>query len=212
MVANNHHMEEVKRPLKMGSMGPSMPGFRMVVVNAEGQEVKTGEEGQFAVDIRNSPLYWFRGYWKDDKRTEERIVGNGRYYLAGDTVKMDQDGYIFFSGRSDDIILSAGYRIGPFEVESALMKHPAVAEAAVVGKPDQLRGEAIKAYVTLVPGASASQELSEQLKNFVKEHLSAHEYPREVEFIDQLPKTPSGKIQRFLLKQRASDSNPVSGR
>ncbi|MGO9315097.1 MAG: AMP-binding enzyme, partial [Syntrophobacteraceae bacterium] len=107
-------------------------------------------------------------------------------------------------GRSDDIILSAGYRIGPFEVESALMKHPTVAEAAVVGKPDQLRGEAIKAYVTLVPGASPSQELSEQLKNFVKEHLSAHEYPREVEFVDQLPKTPSGKIQRFLLKQRES--------
>jgi len=100
--------------------------------------------------------------------------------------------------------LSAGYRIGPFEVESALMKHPTVAEAAVVGKPDELRGEAIKAYVTLVPGASPSQELSEQLKNFVKEHLSGHEYPREVEFIDQLPKTPSGKIQRFLLKQRAS--------
>jgi acetyl-CoA synthetase len=119
---------------------------------------------------------------------------------------MDEDGYIFFSGRSDDIILSAGYRIGPFEVESALMKHPTVAEAAVVGKPDQLRGEAIKAYVTLVPGTSPSQELSEQLKNFVKEHLSAHEYPREVEFIDQLPKTPSGKIQRFLLKQREYDS------
>jgi acetyl-CoA synthetase len=211
MVANNHHMEEAKQPVKIGSMGPSMPGFRMVVVNEQGQEVKTGEEGQFAVDIRNSPLYWFRGYWKDDKRTQERIIGNGRYYLAGDTVKMDEDGYIFFSGRSDDIILSAGYRIGPFEVESALMKHPTVAEAAVVGKPDELRGEAIKAYVTLVPGASPSQELSEQLKNFVKEHLSGHEYPREVEFIDQLPKTPSGKIQRFLLKQRASDLNPVSG-
>ena len=98
MVANNHHMEEVKQSVKMGSMGPSMPGFRMVVVNDEGQEVQTGEEGQFAVDTQNSPLYWFRGYWKDDRRTQERMVGNGRYYLAGDTVKMDEDGYFFFSG------------------------------------------------------------------------------------------------------------------
>ena len=202
MAANNHHLAEVKRPLKMGSMGPSMPGFRMTVVDDEGNELKPGEEGQFAVDIENSPLYWFRGYWKDEKRTQERIVANGRYYLAGDTVSKDEDGYLFFSGRSDDIILSAGYRIGPFEVESALIKHPAVAEAAVVGKPDELRGETIKAFVTLVPGALPSERLAEELKNFVKEHLSAHTYPREVEFIDELPKTPSGKIQRFLLRTR----------
>jgi len=209
MAANNHHMEGFKQAIKAGSMGPSMPGFRMVAVSDEGREVEIGREGQFAVDIQNSPLYWFRGYWKDDKLTQERIVGNGRYYLAGDTVKVDEDGYFFFSGRSDDIVLSAGYRIGPFEVESALIKHPSVAEAAVVGKPDELRGESIKAYVTLVPGAVPSPELAEQLKNFVKEHLSAHEYPREVEFIDQLPKTPSGKIQRFLLKQREYEAEPL---
>jgi len=202
MAANNHHLVELKRPLKMGSMGPSMPGFRMTVVNDDGEELKPGEEGQFAVDIENSPLYWFRGYWKDEQRTQERIVANGRYYLAGDTVSMDQDGYFLFSGRSDDIILSSGYRIGPFEVESALIKHPAVAEAAVVGKPDELRGESIKAFVTLVPGMVPSENLAKELKNFVKEHLSAHEYPRELEFIDQLPKTPSGKIQRFLLRKR----------
>ncbi len=202
MVANNHHIDALQRPLKMGSMGHSMPGFRMTVLNDKAEEAQTGEEGQFAVDMANSPLNWFRGYWKDPGRTEEKIVGAGRYYLAGDTVKVDEEGYLFFSGRSDDIILSAGYRIGPFEVESALMKHPAVAEAAVVGKPDELRGEAVKAFVTLVPGALPSEDLAEQLKSFVKEHLSAHEYPREVEFIDQLPKTPSGKIQRFLLKER----------
>jgi acetyl-CoA synthetase len=202
MAANNHHLEGLKQTIKPGSMGPSMPGFRMVAVNNEGREVETGQEGQFAVDIQNSPLYWFRGYWKDDRLTQDRIVGNGRYYLAGDTVKMDEDGYFFFSGRSDDIVLSAGYRIGPFEVESALIKHPSVAEAAVVGKPDPLRGETIKAYVSLVPGALPSPELAEQLKNFVKEHLSAHEYPREIEFIEHLPKTPSGKIQRYLLRQR----------
>lgn len=200
MVANNHHMDVIKKPLKMGSMGHSMPGFRMTVLNDNGEEAQTGQEGQFAVDIAGSPLHWFRGYWKDPGRTEEKMAGAGKYFLAGDTVKADEDGYLFFSGRSDDIILSAGYRIGPFEVETALLKHPAVAEAAVVGKPDELRGETVKAFVTLVPGALPDEELAEQLKKFVKKHLSAHEYPREIEFVDQLPKTPSGKIQRFLLR------------
>ncbi len=102
---------------------------------------------------------------------------------------------------SDDIILCAGYRIGPFEVESALIKHPDVAEAAVVGKPDELRGETIKAYVALKPGGAPSEQLADELKAFVKKHLAAHQYPREVEFVDQLPKTPSGKIQRFLLRK-----------
>lgn len=114
---------------------------------------------------------------------------------------MDEDGYFFFTGRSDDIILSAGYRIGPFEVESALMQHEAVAEAAVVGKPDELRGEIVKAYVVLKQGFSASDALAEELSDFVKKRLSAHEYPREIEFVAQLPKTPSGKIQRFLLRK-----------
>ncbi|MCK8603000.1 hypothetical protein K1V27_14980 [Syntrophobacteraceae bacterium DRH4] len=102
---------------------------------------------------------------------------------------------------SDDIILCAGYRIGPFEVESALIKHPDVAEAAVVGKPDELRGETIKAYVALKPGGAPSEQLADELKAFVKKHLAAHQYPREVEFVDQLPKTPSSKIQRFLLRK-----------
>lgn len=201
MAANNHHRADLKQSLKMGSMGPSMPGFRMTVVDNKGNELAPGQEGLFAVDTENSPLCWFRGYWQDDVRTKEKYVGNGRYCVAGDTVSMDEDGYFYFSGRSDDIILCAGYRIGPFEVESALIKHPAVAEAAVVGIPDELRGETIKAYVSLVPGTAGDDDLADELKGFVKKHLAAHQYPREIEFVGQLPKTPSGKIQRFLLRK-----------
>ncbi|MGC8493262.1 MAG: AMP-binding protein [Syntrophobacteraceae bacterium] len=202
MSANNHHRSDLERPIRMGSMGHSMPGFRMTVVDQEGREVEPGREGIFAVDVQNSPLFWFRGYWNDEARTAEKFVANRRYCLAGDSVSMDPDGYFYFSGRTDDIILCAGYRIGPFEVESALLKHPAVAEAAVVGKPDALRLETIKAFVALKPGRIGTDELAEELKTFVKTHLSAHQYPREVEFVDQLPKTPSGKVQRFLLRKR----------
>ncbi len=201
MAANNHHREDVKKELKLGSMGPSMPGFRMAVVDENGSELGAGKEGLFAVDTENSPLCWFRGYWQDEARTKEKYVGNGRYLLAGDTVSKDEDDFFYFSGRSDDIILCAGYRIGPFEVESALIKHPSVMEAAVVGIPDDLRGETIKAYVALRPGTTGDDDLSDELKGFVKKQLAAHQYPREIEFVEQLPKTPSGKIQRFLLRK-----------
>lgn len=201
MVANNHHRADLKNRIKMGSMGQSMPGFRMVVVDNDGKEKAPGEEGMFAVDIENSPLFWFRGYWNDAIRTQDKFLANHRYCVAGDTVSMDEEGYFYFSGRSDDIILCAGYRIGPFEVESALIKHPDVAEAAVVGKPDELSGETVKAYVVLIPGASPSEQLAKELQFFVKKHLAAHQFPREVEFVEQLPKTPSGKIQRFLLRK-----------
>lgn len=203
MAVNNHHHQDVKKPIKTGSMGISMPGFRMVVVDLDGNELGAGREGMLAVDVENSPLFWFRGYWNAEEKTKEKFIGNGRYCTAGDTVSIDGDGCFYFSGRSDDIILCAGYRIGPFEVESALLRHPDVAEAAVVGKPDELRGETIKAFVSLKPSAVASEELADELKVFVKKHLAAHQYPREVEFVDQLPKTPSGKIQRFLLREEA---------
>ncbi len=200
MTANNHHLPGLQRQLKPGSMGHSMPGLRMVVVDEEGRELPPGSEGQLAVDTEKSPLFWFQGYWNDAARTGEKFVGKGRYYLAGDAASQDQEGYLFFSGRSDDIILSAGYRIGPFEVESALMKHPSVAEAAVVGMPDELRGEAVEAFVVLTSGVAKTEQLEEELQVFVKKHLSAHAYPRRIAFVDQLPKTPSGKIQRFLLR------------
>jgi acetyl-CoA synthetase len=154
------------------------------------------------VDTQQSPLCWFRGYYQDPARTAERFTGGNRYYLTGDAASQDAEAYVFFTGRNDDIITSAGYRIGPFEPESALMGHAAVAEAAVVGKPDPLRGEVVKAYVVVKAGYTPSDALAEELRQHVRANLSAHAYPREVEFVDQLPKTPSGKIQRFLLRSR----------
>jgi acetyl-CoA synthetase len=201
MIINNHHLPEIRNELKPGSMGLAMPGFRAVVVDENGRELGPGQEGQLAIDTQASPLNWFSGYWKDEAKTIERYTADGRYCLTGDTISTDADGYFFFSGRSDDIILSAGYRIGPFEVESVLMQHPDVTETAVIGVPDQLRGEVVKAYVVLQQGKSGSQDLAEELKTMVKEKLSKHEYPREIEFVTELPKTPSGKIQRFLLRQ-----------
>ncbi len=202
MVVNNHHDPICRGPVKAGSMGQSMPGFRAAIVDSNGGELPPGSEGELAIDTVNSLLYWFRGYYQDPERTRERFAAGPRYCLTGDTASMDDDGYIYFSGRSDDIISSAGYRIGPFEVESALMVHPAVAEAAVVGIPDESRGEIVKAFIVLRPNITPTDELEGELQQFVKQNLSAHSYPRVIEFIESLPKTPSGKIQRFLLRQR----------
>ena len=159
MVANNHHRPDLQRPLRPGSMGHAMPGFRVVVIDEEGREAGPGQEGQIAIDVPASPLFPFGGYLGEPERTRDRYTRDGRFYLTGDSASQDADGYTFFSGRSDDIIISAGYRIGPFEVESALIGHPAVAEAAVVGKPDELRGEIVIAYVVLRSGFAPSEEL-----------------------------------------------------
>ena len=202
MVVNNHHDPKFYSPIKAGSMGQSMPGFRAVIVDSNGAELPPGTEGELAIDTENSPLYWFHGYYNDPARTHERFAAGTRYCLTGDTASVDDEGFIFFSGRSDDIISSAGYRIGPFEVESALMGHQAVAEAAVVGVPDNRRGELVKAFIVLRPNIPPTTELEQELSQFVKQNLSAHSYPREIEFVDALPKTPSGKIQRFLLRKR----------
>jgi acetyl-CoA synthetase len=125
------------------------------------------------------------------------------WIVTGDLGRRDADGYFWFEGRAGDMIKSAGYRIGPFEVESALLKHPAVAEAAVVGKPDELRGEIVKAFVVLRPGIVGSDKLSQELVIFVKETVGSHQAPRAIEFVDALPKTETGKIQRFVLRERA---------
>ena len=127
------------------------------------------------------------------------------YYLTGDTAELSSDGTFTFVGRADDVITSAGYRIGPFEVESCLIEHPAVAESAVVGKPDPERTELVKAYVVLRPDYAPAVELATELEQFVKQRLSAHAYPREIEFVSALPKTPSGKIQRFILRQQETE-------
>jgi acetyl-CoA synthetase len=203
MLVNNHHHPALGRSLRPGSMGQPMPGFRVVVVDGAGNELGPDEGGTIAIDVARSPLFWFPGYEREPEWTARAFVGDGRYYVTGDAARRDADGYVAFAGRADDLINSAGYRIGPFEVESALVGHPAVAEAAVIGKPDPLRGEVVKAFVVLKPGVAPSDALADELRQCVKTRLAAHAYPREVAFVDQLPKTPSGKIQRFLLRAGA---------
>lgn len=200
MVINNHHFPMLKHSFKAGSMGQSMPGFRAVIVDSNGEELLPGYEGQIAIDIENSPLFWFRGYYQNPEKTAAQFLNGSRYYLTGDSGSRDENDYFYFSGRKDDIIMSAGYRIGPFEVESAIIAHEAVAEAAVVGVPDERRGEIVKAFVVLRPSFTPSNTLGTEISQFVKGNLSAHEYPREIEFVEILPKTPSGKIQRYLLR------------
>jgi acetyl-CoA synthetase len=193
MVLCNHHA--LAHPVRPGAAGLSMPGCRTVVIDGEGTELAPGVPGHLAVDLARSPLFTFTGYLG----METPSLG-ARYYLTGDTAELNPDGTISFVGRADDVITSAGYRIGPFDVESALVEHPAVVEAAVIGKPDAERTEIVKAFVILQPGFAADPALAAELVAHVKLRLSAHAYPREVEFVDSLPKTPSGKIQRFVLR------------
>jgi acetyl-CoA synthetase len=195
MVLCNFH--GLRHAVRAGAAGYAVPGYRMVVVSDEGVELPPGQQGNLAVDREMSSLYYFEGYWR--QATPSFV---GKYYLTGDTVEMDASGNIAFVGRGDDIITSAGYRIGPFDVESCLIEHPAVAETAVIGKPDPERTEIVKAFVVLKQGFTASDALAAELQQLVKHRLAAHAYPREVQFVLELPKTPSGKIQRFLLRQQ----------
>ena len=189
----------VKMEVQGGSMGLPLPGCTMAVVDDEGREVGPDVVGH--VGMQPHPEgYYSLGYWKDAERT--RDLYRGPWMTIGDLARRDADGYFWFEGRADDVIKNAGYRIGPFEVESAILKHPAVAEAAVVGKPDALRGHIVKAYVVLKPGRAVYPGLEAEIVDVVKTHVGKHQYPREVEFLDQLPKTETGKIQRFLLRQR----------
>ncbi|MDE2362139.1 MAG: AMP-binding protein [Hyphomicrobiales bacterium] len=193
MVVNNHH--GLPHEMRIGSAGFSMPGFRMVVLDDEDRELPANVPGVLAVDVAKSPAMFFTGYL--DETTP--AVRNG-YYRTGDTVELEPSGHISFVGRSDDVITSSGYRIGPFDVESALLEHPSVVETAVVGKPDPERTEIVKAFVVLKPGYAGGPELEEELRQHVRKRLSAHAYPREIAFVASLPKTPSGKIQRFILR------------
>jgi acetyl-CoA synthetase len=198
-ICNTDAFEYERNP---GSMGFPMPGFRAVVLDEDFKELAPGRVGQLAIDRTRSPLYWFSGYWQQETSTCFRDA----YYLTGDTVEMSDEGAFTFVGRADDLITSAGYRIGPFDVESCLIEHPAVAESAVIGKPDPERTELVKAFVVLHAEHEPSPQLAEDLQRFVKTRLSAHAYPREIEFLTELPKTPSGKIQRFVLRQREVES------
>ncbi|WP_158963712.1 acyl-CoA synthetase [Chachezhania sediminis] len=194
MCVNNHH--GLEHPVRPGSAGLAMPGYRVAVLDAQDNELGVHEAGVLAVDMANSPLLWFNGY----HQTETKAIAGG-YYRTGDMVEMEPDGSISFVGRDDDVITSSGYRIGPFDVESALLEHAAVTEAAVIGVPDPERTEIVKAFVVLGKGHDGTPELREELTQYVKKRLSAHAYPRVIDFVDDLPKTPSGKIQRFLLRK-----------
>ncbi|MFR0691963.1 acyl-CoA synthetase [Enterobacterales bacterium AE_CKDN230030158-1A_HGKHYDSX7] len=195
MVLANHH--ELEHPVHMGAAGYSIPGHRVVVLDEQGNELPAGQPGILAMDRKRSPMMWFAGYQGMETKS---FVGD--YYLSGDTVELNADGSISFVGRADDLITTSGYRVGPFDVESALIEHPAVIEAAVIGKPDPERTELVKAFVVLCSSYRPGAELAEELQQYVRKRLSAHSYPREVEFVDELPKTPSGKIQRFLLRNQ----------
>ena len=195
MVLCNHH--GLQHPVHMGSAGFAVPGHRIVVLDENNQELPAGQPGILAVDREQSPLCWFGGY---QNGTTKAFVG--KYYLSGDTVELNADGSISFVGRSDDVITTSGYRVGPFDVESALIEHPAVIEAAVIGKPDPERTELVKAFVVLAPDYTPGPELAETLRLHVRQRLAAHSYPREIEFVTELPKTPSGKLQRFILRNQ----------
>jgi acetyl-CoA synthetase len=185
--------------VKPGSMGRPLPGCTAAIVDDEGREVADDVVGHVGVQPHPEG-YYSLGYWDDPERT--RALYRGPWMTCGDLARRDSDGYFWFEGRADDVIKSAGYRIGPFEVESALLMHPAVAEAAVVGVPDALRGHIVKAYVVLKAERVPYPGLEDELVDVVKTHVGRHQYPRAIELLDELPKTETGKIQRFLLRQR----------
>ncbi len=182
-----------------GATGKPAPGHRVAIVDADGHEVAAGETGQIA--IRRPDPVMFLGYWQNEAATEAKFAND--WLLTGDIGRQDADGYISFVGRDDDVITSSGYRIGPSEIEDCLGGHPAVQLAAAVGKPDAVRTEIVKAYVVLVPGREPSEILAAEIREWVKTRLSMHEYPREIEFVDALPLTTSGKVIRRLLRERA---------
>jgi acetyl-CoA synthetase len=194
MVANYPWME-----VREGSMGKPMPGWDVQVLDEDEKPLAPGERGEICLRARSNPHYPL-GYWNRPEDSEE--VFGGEWFHTGDAASVDQDGYIWYEGRADDVIISAGYRIGPFEVESACLEHPAVAEAAAVAKPDERRGTIVKAFVVLAAGHEPSDELGKEIGAHVRSRLSAYAYPREVEFVDDLPKTLTGKIRRIELRQR----------
>lgn len=184
-------------PVRPGSMGKPIPGHGVAVVDEHGQGLPPEQEGVIAVK-RPDPVM-FLSYWNRPEATAEKFIGD--WCLLGDLGHVDADGYFWFKSRSDDVIISAGYRIGPTEVEECLLQHPDVALAGVIGAPDAVRGEVVKAYVVPVEGTPRSEETTRSLKEFVRQRLSAHEYPREIRFIDEMPLTVTGKIRRVTLRE-----------
>ncbi|WP_256939363.1 AMP-binding protein [Arthrobacter sp. BF1] len=202
MVAGNAWADGLREPLRPGSMGRALPGWSVEVLsNVSDTPAPDMESGRLAVKVADSPFMWFTGYVAAPEKTAERFTADGDWYVTGDAGRRDADGYIYFSSRDDDVIIMAGYRIGPFDVESVLVTHPAVSEAAVIGTPDEIRGEVLEAFVVLHDPVSDPDALAVELQQLVKTKFAAHAYPRRIHFVAELPKTPSGKVQRFILRK-----------
>jgi acetyl-CoA synthetase len=195
LVANYPFME-----VREGSMGKPMPGWDVAILDEDEHPVANGERGEICLRARSNPHYPL-GYWNRPPEDSDEVFG-GDWFHSKDAAKQDEDGYYWYEGRADDVIIAAGYRIGPFEVESACLEHPAVAEAAAVASPDERRGNVVKAFVVLAAGHEPSDTLAEEIKAFVRDHHSAYAYPRRIEFVSDLPKTLTGKIRRIELRQR----------
>jgi acetyl-CoA synthetase len=198
LVANYPFME-----VREGSMGRPMPGWDVQILDPDEQPVPQGERGEICLRARSNPHYPL-GYWNNDEAAEETFGGD--WFHTKDAARFDEDGYVWYEGRADDVIIAAGYRIGPFEVESACLEHAAVKEAAAVASPDERRGSVVKAFIVLAEGHSGSDELVRDIQNHVRSRLSAYAYPRKIEFVDDLPKTLTGKIRRIELRQREAEN------
>jgi acetyl-CoA synthetase len=197
LVANYPWME-----VREGSMGKPMPGWDVQILDEDEQPVTRGERGEICLRARSNPHYPL-GYWQNEEASRETFGGD--WFHTKDAAVEDEDGYYWYVGRADDVIIAAGYRIGPFEVESACLEHPAVREAAAVASPDELRGNVVKAFIVLADDVAPSDELAGEIKRFVRERLSAYAYPRVIEFVPDLPKTLTGKIRRIELRQLELD-------
>jgi acetyl-CoA synthetase len=193
LVGNYPFME-----VREGSMGKPMPGWDVQILDEDERPVAQGERGEICLRARTNPHYPL-GYWNRPDDSEE--VFGGEWFHTKDAASQDEDGYVWYEGRADDVIIAAGYRVGPFEVESVCLEHPAVREAAAVASPDELRGNVVKAFIVLAAGHESSDELADEIKAFVRERLSAYAYPRRIEFVEDLPKTLTGKIRRIELRE-----------
>jgi acetyl-CoA synthetase len=198
LVGNYPFME-----VRDGSMGKPMPGWDVAILDEDEQPVAQGERGEICLRARSNPHYPL-GYWENEEATEETF--GGEWFHTKDAASTDEDGYVWYEGRADDVIIAAGYRIGPFEVESACLEHAAVKEAAAVASPDERRGSVVKAFIVLADGHEGSDELADEIKAFVRERLSSYAYPRRIEFVGDLPKTLTGKIRRIELRQQELDA------
>ena len=193
LVANYPFMD-----VREGSMGKPMPGWDVAILDEDEKPLPQGERGEICLRARSNPHYPL-GYWNNDEASKETFGGD--WFHTKDAASLDADGYVWYEGRADDVIIAAGYRIGPFEVESACLEHPAVAEAAAVASPDERRGMVVKAFIILAEGHTPSDELVKEIQSHVRDRLSAYAYPRKIEFVTELPKTLTGKIRRIELRQ-----------